>query len=422
MKNESAHIDPVMIILYLFLVVIGWLSIYSASSEPGASFVLEFNNNGGKQLIWMGIAFLLGTGIILMDRKFFSGFSWYLYGIGLVLLVAVLFLGKEIAGSRSWFQVGSVRFQPAEFAKMGTALALASYINRIDISLKQWPDLIKAVIIFMVPAALVVLQGDAGSALVFLAFFIVLYREGMNPWIMFIALSGITLAILTLVLGTLTLSIILGVILLVVLAFNYTQKGMIYMALLIFAASVLYIGGVGFLFDNVLKPHQQNRIMVTLNLLEDPQGVGYNVYQSKVAIGSGGFMGKGFLNGTQNKGDFVPEQSTDFIFCTVGEEFGWVGSSFVVVLYLLLITRCFRLGERQKNRFNRTYAYGVGSILFFHFLVNIGMTIGLMPVVGIPLPFMSYGGSSLLVFTTLLFILIRLDAGRESEYVSIKDI
>jgi rod shape determining protein RodA len=421
-KNESAHIDPVMIILYLFLVVIGWLSIYSASSEPGASFVLEFNNNGGKQLIWMGIAFLLGTGIILMDRKFFSGFSWYLYGIGLVLLVAVLFLGKEIAGSRSWFQVGSVRFQPAEFAKMGTALALASYINRIDISLKQWPDLIKAVIIFMVPAALVVLQGDAGSALVFLAFFIVLYREGMNPWIMFIALSGITLAILTLVLGTLTLSIILGVILLVVLAFNYTQKGMIYMALLIFAASVLYIGGVGFLFDNVLKPHQQNRIMVTLNLLEDPQGVGYNVYQSKVAIGSGGFMGKGFLNGTQNKGDFVPEQSTDFIFCTVGEEFGWVGSSFVVVLYLLLITRCFRLGERQKNRFNRTYAYGVGSILFFHFLVNIGMTIGLMPVVGIPLPFMSYGGSSLLVFTTLLFILIRLDAGRESEYVSIKDI
>lgn len=422
MRNEQSHIDPVMVILYLFLVVIGWLSIYSASSEPGASFAIQFSNNGGKQLIWMGIAILLAVGIILLDRKIFPGFSWHLYGIGLILLVAVLFFGKEIAGSRSWFQIGSVRFQPAEFAKMGTALALASYINRIDVSLKRWPDLFKATAIFIIPAGLVVMQGDAGSALVFFAFFILLYREGMNPWVMFIALSAITLSILTLVIGAIALSISLGIILLIVMAFNYTQRGIIYMALMVFIACVIYISGVGFVFENALRPHQQNRIMVTLNLLEDTRGVGYNVYQSKVAIGSGGFSGKGYLNGTQNKGDFVPEQSTDFIFCTIGEEFGWVGSSIVVILYLLLITRCFRLGERQKNRFNRAYAYGVGSILFFHFMVNIGMTVGLMPVVGIPLPFMSYGGSSLLVFTTLLFILIRLDAGRESEYVSIKDI
>jgi rod shape determining protein RodA len=419
--KELKSIDPYLLFGYLLLVMIGWLSIFSASSEAGAGFQLDMANNGGKQLIWIGLSLFVGAMVLLSDRKIYVGFAWYIYIFAMILLVAVLIVGKEIAGSRSWFQIGSFRLQPSEFGKLATALAVSAFINQIGVVLRNTRTLILVCMVFMLPAGLIVLQGDAGSALVYVAFFIVLYREGMNKWIMIVALLAIFLTVCTLMFGAMVVIVGVGILVAVVIAFNYTNRGAIYMALGIFILCGLYAGGVGFAFDHVLRPHQQNRILVTLNLLEDPRGVGYNVNQSKIAIGSGGLTGAGFLNGTQNKGDFVPEQSTDFIFCTVGEEWGWLGSSFLIILYLFVIWRCFMVAERQKKRFNRVYGYSVGSILFMHFMINIGMTIGLMPVVGIPLPFMSYGGSSLIAFTILLFILIRLDAGRETEYISIKD-
>jgi rod shape determining protein RodA len=332
----------------------------------------------------------------------------------LIVLVAVLFLGTEISGARAWFQLGSFSIQPSEFAKVATALALARYLGTMDINLKSFRTQLNAALIIGIPVVLILLENDTGTALMFIGFIIVLFREGISNKVMLTGLSIVVLSILSLWLDRLLLIGILAGI--TVIAIFIKRRGRTLKRILfiigLFVLATAYVFAVDFVFDNVLETHQQNRLNVLLGIEDDPQGIGYNVNQSKIAIGSGGFLGKGFLQGTQTKFDFVPEQSTDFIFCTVGEEWGFVGSTLVVALYVWLIVRIILRAERQRTTFSRIYGYGVASILFTHFMINIGMTIGVTPVIGIPLPFLSYGGSSLWAFTIMLFIFIKLDIKR----------
>jgi rod shape determining protein RodA len=355
----------------------------------------------------------------LVDVRFFEVFSYWFYGIWLILLVLVIFLGREVHGARSWFELGGFRLQPAEFAKFGVALALSKYISDIDVNLKRRRYQLITSAIILAPMVLIVLQGDAGSSLVFLSLVLVLYREGLSGVFLIIGIVVLVLSVFFLAFGIWKVALILLVIGAIVSGFNYVNRRLMRNMWLILIAAFAYGFLVHIAFNKVLEPHQQVRILVMLGLKEDPQGYGYNVNQSKIAIGSGGFIGKGWNKGTQTKGDFVPEQHTDFIFTSVGEEYGWLGSTGVILVFTLLFLRLIFIAERQKNKFSRVYAYAVVSILFFHFLINIGMTINLAPVIGIPLPFFSYGGSSLISFTMLLFLLLRLDANRSNELDSV---
>jgi rod shape determining protein RodA len=335
-----------------------------------------------------------------------------IYLITILLLIMVLLFGTTISGSKSWFQIGDFRLQPAEFAKFSTALALASLLGRINISLDQFRTRVIAFAIIAVPALLILLQYDTGSAIVFGAFMLVLYREGLPGWPLLLAMICGVLFLITLY--TSQTAVLLGLVGVFVVALFLIKRNIqnIFTLLGTLAAAVLFVLSVEFVFHNVLEPHQRVRINVLIGLEEDIRGAGYNVHQSKIAIGSGGLFGKGFLQGTQTKFNFVPEQSTDFIFCTVGEEWGFVGSLVLIGIYLALFIRLIDLAERQRSVFSRVYGYAVLGILFFHFMVNIGMTIGLMPVIGIPLPFVSYGGSSLWAFTLMLFVFLKQDANR----------
>lgn len=422
MNQESEYgkntMDGWSLLLYIFLVAMGWLSIYSASSD-GSEFSLSLDSNYGKQILWITISAVLGAVLFLIDVRFFDVFGYWIYGITMFMLVLVLFLGKEINGARAWFEIGGFRLQPAEFAKFGTALALSKYLGDIDSNVRKLRQQLYAFGIIALPAILIVVQGDAGSALVYAALSIMLYREGMSGLILVVGLAGILIFILTLAFGTVAViigSLVLG---LIIYAFTYTNRRIIPYLLLIASLTTIFSVGVQAAFDNVLKPHQQTRVEVMLGLRNDPMGVGYNVTQSKIAIGSGGFYGKGIGKGTQTKGDFVPEQHTDFIFSTIGEETGWIGSTIVILAFTLLFLRLVTIAERQRNLFNRVYTYCVLCILLFHFAINIGMTINIAPVIGIPLPFFSYGGSSLISFTLLFFLMLRLDANRHNELDSI---
>ena len=414
----QSKVDSITVVLYLILVAIGFMSIYS-SSHGSETFSLDFSTKYGKQIIWIGISLALGATLFLIDVRVFEVFSYGFFAFWMILLLLVIFFGKEVNGARSWFAIGGFRLQPAEFAKLGVALALAKYVSDIDTDMKSLRYQIITAAIIMLPVALIVLQGDAGSGLVFFSFIMVLYREGLSGTILVVGVVSIAIAVLTIALGF--IPVIGGLVVLggLITAFIYTNTKHLRWLWLIIAACFVFSKVVDIGFTTVLQEHQQKRIQVMLGLLEDPQGLGYNVNQSKIAIGSGGFLGKGYLQGTQTKGDFVPEQHTDFIFTSIGEEFGWVGSSTVIILFVLLFFRIIFLAERQRNKFSRIYAYCVLSVLFFHFLINIGMTINLAPVIGIPLPFFSYGGSSLISFTLLLFLLLRLDANRENELDSI---
>lgn len=394
--------------------VIGFLAIRSAAYVEDAGW-FDLSTKYGKQIIWIGASFVLVSVVFLLEAKAFQLTAYLVYGILIALLLAVLVLGKEVNGARSWFQIGAFRLQPAEFAKFGTALALSAYLSDIDVNLKKLKDRAIAFIIILIPMALVVVQGDAGSALVYGSLIIVLYREGLPGTFLIVALVAITLFVLTI--ATSMIAVAVGLVILAgfIIAFTYTNRTFFRGTLLVLAATIVYTVGVSFAFQNVLQEHQQHRIEVMLGLKEDARGVGYNVNQSKIAIGSGGLWGTGYLQGSQTKGDFVPEQHTDFIFTTIGEEFGWAGSFIVIMLFTILFLRLIRIAERQKNKFNRIYAYCVLSILFFHFIVNIGMCINIAPVIGIPLPFLSYGGSSLISFSLLLFYLLRLDANRTND-------
>ncbi|HET8830127.1 MAG TPA: rod shape-determining protein RodA [Pelobium sp.] len=410
-RNFFFNVDFLTIIIYLCLLAVGWFSIHAAVYNEDEALV-TLASNSGKQLIFIVIAIITGIVILLLDSKFMFVFSPVFYGITILLLIAVLIVGRNVGGNQAWIPIGSFRLQPSEFSKWATCLLLARYLSVSNTKLTELKTLLPTIAILGVPVVLIILQPDAGSALVFTSLIFVLYREGLSPLYLVAGLMMIVLFILTLLYSK--LYVILGLILiLILLIYNYRKyRGLIATFVVGFLLSVLFIFSVDFVYNNILKSHQKVRIDLMLGIVKDPRGAGYNVNQSKIAIGSGGFWGKGYLQGTQTKFNFVPEQSTDFIFCTVGEEWGFVGSFVVIALYFFLLMRIIHLAERQRSSFSRIYGYAVACIIFCHFFVNIGMTVGLMPVIGIPLPFVSYGGSSLLSFTILLFILIKLDSNR----------
>lgn len=413
-ENISASVDWVSIGLYGAMVLLGWLNIYAVGYDEGVGHeIFSLTSNSGRQLMFIGASFFIILGIIITDMRFYEAIAYVLYGLIIVVLVAVPIIGKEVGGNKAWLGIGSFGVQPSEFAKFATALAVARFIGSVGFRMDNLRN--QAVLFAMIglPMVLILLQKDTGTAMVFASFMIVFFREGMSPFLMIVGICAAALFILTLLVPEpWYLHIGIGVAL--VLLILAGKKKFKRIALLTLGALVIVgvIESVDYVISDVLKPHQQNRIKALINPDADPLGYGWNVTQSKIAIGSGGFSGKGFLQGTQTKFDFVPEQSTDFIFCTIGEEEGWLGSLAVVALFVFLLLRIIFIAERQKNRFARVYGYGVASIFFFHFAVNIGMTIGLFPVIGIPLPFFSYGGSALWGFTTLLFILLKIDAHR----------
>ncbi|MBS1489858.1 MAG: rod shape-determining protein RodA [Bacteroidetes bacterium] len=413
-SDISGSMDWTIVMLYMALVILGWLNVFAAVYDENAKqSIFDLSLNSGRQLLFIAASALIALAITIIDMRFYETFAYVFYGIILVILVMVPVIGKEVGGNKAWIGIGSFGLQPSEFAKCITALAVAKYIGSVGFRMENLRNQAMLFVMIGLPMGLILLQKDTGTALVFTSFVLVFFREGMSPFLLIVGLCAITIFILTLLIpNPIYLHIAIGVVLLVLIV---TGKKKIRRIILLTVGALLISGvieSVDYVVHDVLKPHQQNRIKALINPDADPLGFGWNVTQSKIAIGSGGFWGKGFLKGTQTKFDFVPAQSTDFIFCTIGEEHGWIGSLIVIGLFIALLLRIIFLAERQKNRFTRTYAYSVACIFFFHFAVNIGMTIGLFPVIGIPLPFFSYGGSALWSFTILLFILIKLDAHR----------
>ncbi len=475
--NIWESVDWWIVFIYLILVIAGWFSIYGASYEYDNTSMFDLSGRAGMQMVWIGTSLALAFVILMLDSDIYGILAYLIYALVILLLIATIFLAPEIKGSRSWLVLGPVRLQPAEFAKFAVALAVAKRFSSYNFKLLDLKNFFSVALLIVVPMLLILMQKETGSALVYLAFLIVLYREGMSGSILFCGFCAIIffiiglkysdmlwgqtpvgefvvlLLVLVVALGmiysykrdrkviriisagylVLTVSTIIvsifypfnlvyatyaGIALTVgyLLFLSFKDWSKVYLLTGIFmVASVGFLYSVDYVFDDVLEPHQQVRIKVALGMEDDPSGAGYNVNQSKIAIGSGGFAGKGFLNGTQTKLKYVPEQDTDFIFCTVGEEQGFIGSTLVLLLFTILIARLIILAERQREIFNRVYGYSVASILFFHLMINIGMVLGLTPVIGIPLPFFSYGGSSLWGFTILLFIFLKLDAAKRER-------
>jgi len=412
---KPASIDWLTLMLYYVFVIAGLLCIYASVFKEDHPYIYDNSMNYGKQIIWIGVSSFIGLLILLVDEKFFYAFAYALYGIAIALLIAVLVMGTSFRGSNSWIEIAGFRLQPAEFAKFATALALARYLGGFNIKFSNRRVQLISFGFILLPMAIILLQNETGTALVFGSFIFMLYREGLPGYFLFIGFMIVLMGVLALLVPPVYLIISITSLALMMLLFIRRNKQNILIVFGIALAFVFYVSSVNYLFEHVMQAHQKSRINVLLGKEVDLKGAGYNVQQSKIAIGSGGLLGKGFLQGTQNKFRFVPEQSTDFIFCTVGEEFGFAGSVGFIVAYLFLLWRVLFIAERQRYKFNRIYGYCVASILFFHFTINIGMTLGLLPVIGIPLPFFSYGGSSLLSFTILLFILLRLDANRINE-------
>ncbi len=470
-------LDWVTIGIYFFLIVVGWFNIYAASYDFDQQINLfDFSNRAGKQFVWILTALGLAGIIMLLDVRLYDYLGFLIYGLVLLLLFATIFLAKDVKGSRSWLQLGPIAFQPAELAKIATAIALAKIMRPTRFQIENWKSLIKPGLLIFFPFAMIILQKETGSALVFLSFLLMFYREGMSGLVLLLGLLAVLLFVVSIGFSTIPIQydsgswgIVLAIFIVYLIQFiyfylftkekksalwllaiavvtgafffllniffvinyeyvalffgvfsavywliiSYQKRASKYMFIVwITLGSVLFCFSTDYMFNEVLQPHQQGRIKVLLGMEKDLRGTGYNVHQSKIAIGSGGLMGKGYLNGTQTKLKYVPEQDTDFIFCTVGEEWGFVGSTFILLVYLFLLLRLIYIAERQPDGFARIYGYSVAGIFFFHLFVNIGMIVGLMPVIGIPLPFLSYGGSSLWSFTIMLFILLRLDASR----------
>lgn len=425
-------LDWLTILLFLVLVFAGWLNIYSASFNPEVTNIFAFSEEYGKQFFWIGTSLVVGFLILLVEGEFLKRLSIPIYLFVILLLILVLIIGKEVGGAKAWFRIGSFGIQPSEFSKVATSLMLAWFVSSSGTRFRSFTMRAKAVMILAVPALLILVQPDTGTVLVFFAFIFPLYREGLSGNILIVGIAGIVLGVLSILMSYTTFQVpfldevsgsyvllallagigFLGVLIVKWLVLPRFRKRNMTMVISSVAAAIIFAASINIVIDKVMQPHQKKRIEVLLGITEDPQGAGYNVKQSKTAIGSGGFSGKGYLEGPFTKFNFVPEQSTDFIFCTVGEEWGFLGSSFVVILYITLILRLIFIAERQRSQFSRVYGYSVASILFMHLLINIGMVIGLVPVIGIPLPFFSYGGSSILGFTLLIFIMLRLDSER----------
>ena len=403
-------VDIQLIIYYILLVVIGWLTIYSSAYDSSQTFHLfDFSQPYGRQLIWIIAAAALAFVVLAIDSKLIQTYAYVVYAICMMLILSVVFIGTDINGAKAWIKIGSFSIQPIEFAKFATALAIAKFFSSAKTEKERKNQWISAFILIGIPAAIAMLQKDTGSALVFTSFIILFYREGFNGWILLGGIFAIILFILTIVTNELYAVAFLTCLLIAVWFFSKKDKTTIIRNLCLYAAFVVFIFAVNFAYNEILQSHQRQRIDTILGKSVDPKGADFNLNQSKIAIGSGGFFGKGYLHGTQTKLNFVPEQSTDFIFCGIGEEWGFIGCLFLIALYLALIIRLILLAEKQRNPFSRIYGYCVASIIFFHLAINVGMTIGLVPIIGIPLPFISYGGSSLWGFTTLLFIFIKLD-------------
>ena len=414
-RNKDAvlqNIDWILVSLYLILVIMGWFNIYAAVYNEEYKSIFDTSQSYGMQLVWIGSSLMIAFVILVIDGEFFPKFAWVLYAAFILLLIVVIFAGKEVKGSKSWIELGSFRIQPAEFAKFATNLALAKYLSNINIKFEKLNTKLIAAAIFAVPALIIIAQNETGSALVYGSFILVLYREGLSGNFLIMGVAMVIFFIAALLMDEMVLITLMGIIAAGSFFFVRFRMRNIMIVSGILLASVAFVHSVDYTFTNILEPHQKKRINVLLGKEVDPKGAGYNVNQSMIAIGSGGVLGKGYLNGTQTKYNYVPEQSTDFIFCTVGEEWGFLGSVTVMGLFIFLLLRLIYLAERQRSTFSRIYGYGLASIIFIHLAINIGMTIGLAPVVGIPLPFFSYGGSSLWSFTVLTFIFVRLDAYR----------
>jgi len=413
-------IDWILVYLYAILAIIGVLTIFAVEHHSGDNVLFtltHFSRTYAQQVKWLGICVLVAIVILQMDSKLFTATANILYVIGILLLLLVLVVGKNIRGSHSWLVIAGFQFQPAELCKLFTALALSKFFSGADLNFRKMKSQVFAITIALLPALITIFQNETGLALVYFCFFIPMFREGLPGEFLVVAFSLILLVISALMVDKQVLFIVFTVLAALIIFFSWKsiRKNRLRLLLILFiwgfCTAFVYIA-VPFAFKHVFKPYQVTRINVMLGKEANPKA-GYNVMQSKIAIGSGGFWGKGYLQGTQTRFDFVPEQSTDFIFCTIGEEFGFAGSLILIGIYLALLLRIITLAERQRSTFSRVYAYSVASIIFFHMAINISMSIGLAPVIGIPLPLISYGGSSLITFTILIFILIRLDADRQ---------
>ncbi|REG90072.1 rod shape-determining protein RodA [Winogradskyella sediminis] len=422
-NHRGFKFDWVTIVLFLLLVGFGYLNILSASHVGEVTNYFDTSELYGKQLVFLGLTFVLIIFILSFEAKFYERFASIIYLVAILSLIGLFIFGKDVNGARSWYGIGSMTIQPSEFAKFATALAVAKYISDLQTNMTTLKDQVRVAAIIFIPALLILLQNDAGSTIVYLAFFFVFYREGLQQVYLVIALSLIILAVLGLKFGVLITVLVVVTVLTFVYFFRKKKRGSIlqYVAALIVAIAFSY--GIKLFYEHGLKTHQQNRISLWLRLEKDPAKLermkkeeAYNLIQSEQAISSGRITGKGFLQGTRTTGKFVPEQETDYIFSTVGEEWGFIGTSFVVIIFVVLIVRILYLAESQKSQFSRVYGYGVASILFVHFTINIGMVMGLIPTVGIPLPFFSYGGSGLWGFTILLFIFVKLDSNKINEW------
>ena len=418
-RTHSFQLDWLLVMVYLALVIFGFFNIVSASSGTEFTTYFDLSRPYGKQLIFIGVSLACIIFILAIDAKFYERFASLIYLFSLIALFGLFIFGKKVNGALSWYDVGGITLQPSEFAKCATALALAKYISDLQTNIKSVRDQLRSSIIILVPAVLILLQNDAGSTLVFLALIFVLFRQGIPQNYIFIGFFGIIVAIATLKFSSIWVCSAVGVMLLIYQLFLKEKKKKFGVTLLTLALITGLSYSVEWSFDHVLQKHHQDRIGLWLRLENDPakvqamkRNISYNLNESEKAIRAGGFLGKGFNEGTRTKGNFVPEQHTDYIFSTVAEEWGFLGSSMVVVLFIVLISRIIVLAEQHRSQFCRAYGYGVAAILFVHFLINIGMVMGLVPTVGIPLPFFSYGGSGLLGFTILIFIFIKLDANR----------
>ena len=416
-SRSVSNFDWLIILLYLALVSIGLINIYSASIEPDVvTGSFDLSNLYTKQLIWIILSLVIVVFILSLEAKFFERFASVIYITSLLSLLGLYVFGKNISGATSWYAFGSFSLQPSEFAKAATALALAKYLSDIQTNVKTLQHQLKAFLIIALPAIFIIPQPDPGSALVYAAFFFPLYREGLSGIYLIVGLTSVVLFVLTLAVGPLY---VIGAILLVALILlikkrkKRTGKSLLYILPIV---CIGFVFSVNYIFQNVFEQRHRDRFNVVLGKDVDTKSIGYNTYQSEIAIGNGGWLGRGFLKGTQTKGNFVPEQHTDYIFSTVGEEWGFAGSTLVIFLFVGLMMRIIYLAEKQKNQFSRIYGYSVAGILFIHFLVNIGMVTGIFPTVGIPLPFFSYGGSGLWGFTILLFIFVKLDGNRANEW------
>jgi len=422
-RTKNLKLDWISILLFLILVGFGWVNILSASVSGEVTSYFDMSQPYGKQLVFILFTIVLIILILSIEAKFYERFASIIYLAAILALIGLFLFGKTISGATSWYAIGGFTIQPSEFAKVATALAVAKYISDLQTNIKSLRDQIKTALIILVPAILIVLQNDAGSTIVYAAFFFVFYREGIPQIYLYIGLGILTVAILALKFLVLPTAIITTVL---IFGHHFSlkkKKTALLQPIFLSVVCIAFAFGVRFFYNNILQPHQQNRISLWLRLEKDPakleqmkRTILYNLNESEKAINSGGFTGKGFMEGTRTIGKFVPEQHTDYIFSTVGEEWGFIGSSFVVIIFVLLLIRILYLAELQKSQFSRVFGYSVASILFVHFMINIGMVMGLIPTIGIPLPFFSYGGSGLWGFTLLLFIFIKLDSNRVNEW------